>query len=161
MRGSAYGSVCSWALVAMAGAACGGAPPSAASAPPTEEASSEPATPVAKRHVASSLSVEGIRFESGSDELSPSSSPSLDELAGAIGRTEDGPKAHVRVKVDPDPRACSGTSLAELRAKAIGAALIARGVPPRRVAAVGLPRAPEGCTKVSASRSSVSVDLED
>lgn len=148
-------------LLPLGACASSKAPP--AGAPTTPSSSLEPgdSSPLAKQRVTSSLSVEGIRFESGSDELSPGSSPSLDDLARAVGRGDEGPTAHVRVKVDPDPRACSGTSLAELRAKAIGAALVARGVPAKRVATVGLPRAPEGCTKVSASRSSVSVDLED
>jgi outer membrane protein OmpA-like peptidoglycan-associated protein len=138
---------------------CGGAPPQQRTAQAPTEATL--GAPVAKQRVTSALSAEGLKFESGTVELREGADTNLDALAAAIGRGAEGATAHIRVTVDPDPRACSGTSLAQLRAQALGEALVARGVPSGRIAAVGVGPPPEGCTSVSASRSSVSIELED
>jgi outer membrane protein OmpA-like peptidoglycan-associated protein len=138
-------------------AACASSPPPRAEAPRAEAA---PAPPP-KKVVRVPLSVEGISFESGTEVLRPTAAPALDDLASAIGRSDDGARAMVRVTIDPDPRACEGQTLAGARAEAIRDALVKRGVPAKRVEAEGVAGKRPNCASVSAARSSVVIELLD
>jgi hypothetical protein len=137
---------------------CASAPPPAAAAPGPKE---EPVVVPPKQVIHQPLSADGIAFERGREIIRDDSSAALDDLAAAIGKGDDGARAMVRVTIQPDPFACEGMTLASKRAKAIRDALIERGVPPRRVAAEGIGDKAPNCAPVTATRSSVVIELVD
>jgi len=103
------------------------------------------------------LSAEGLGFEPGSEVIRGEASPAVERLAASIGTEDVGPLVRVTVTVDPDPRLCSGVTLARSRAEALRNALIARGVPPRRISIEASTGASTTCHAVGAMRASIRV----
>jgi outer membrane protein OmpA-like peptidoglycan-associated protein len=84
-----------------------------------------------------------IRFVKGSDQLQPSAEPHLARLGRAIAETP-GPVV-VQAHVDPTGNAAADQALSERRALAVKRRLVAAGLPPVRLFAVGCgSRAPAG-----------------
>lgn len=122
-------------------------PPLVEEAPPPEEAPA-PKPP---------LSTEGLGFEPGSEVIRGDAAPAMEQLAASIGTEDAGPLVRVTVTVDPDPRLCSGVTLARSRAEALRDALIARGVPARRIAIEASTGSSKACHAIGATRASIRV----
>lgn len=103
------------------------------------------------------LSIEGLGFEPGSEVIRGEASPAVERLAASIGTEDVGPLVRVTVTVDPDPRLCSGATLARSRAEALRDALIAHGVPPLRISIEASTGASTTCHAVGATRASIRV----
>ncbi len=107
------------------------------------------------------LSTEGLGFEPGTEVIRGAAGSAVERLAASIGTEDAGPLVRVTVTVDPDPRLCSGVTLARSRAEALRDALIARGVPARRITIEASTGSSTTCHAVGATRASIRVAFID
>jgi hypothetical protein len=146
------------ALVPLATWGCGASTPAKTPEPSRPLVEEEPAPPAPPPSAPKPpLSTEGLGFEPGSEVIRGEAEPAVERLAASIGTEDAGPLVRVTVTVDPDPRLCSGVTLARSRAEALRDALIARGVPARRIAIEASTGSSTACNAVGATRASIRV----
>lgn len=155
-KGNAFcgGAPAAFALLVATG--CGGSPRPATVAPSAPLIVDEPAPPP-PAEPKPPLSTEGLGFEPGSEVIRGEAAPAVERLAASIGTEDAGPLVRVTVVVDPDPRLCSGVTLARSRAEALRDALIKHGVPARRISIDASTGSSTSCHAVGATRASIRV----
>lgn len=138
-------------------AGCSGSPPPKTPAVAPTLVEEEAPAPLVAAAPKPPLSTEGLGFEPGSEVIRGEATPAVERLAASIGTENAGPLVRVTVTVDPDPRLCSGVTLARSRAEALRDALIAHGVPAKRIAIEASTGATTDCHAVGATRASIRV----
>ena len=138
-------------------AGCGPAVPASSPVPSAPLVAEEPVAPPTVSAPKPPLSAEGLGFEPGSEVIRDAASPAVERLAASIGTEDAGPLVRVTVTVDPDPRLCTGVTLARSRAEALRDALVAHGVPARRILLEASTGASSSCHTVGATRASIRI----